>query len=210
MYLFEMKDLPKTADKAILEWDKRIARPRREREKISLPYDPLTMYFPLQGGNQFLLSYNDDSNRRTWFGGTDEEPFLVEMESDVRSAYIQSHGSEKALYEHLVPENILRISQENNVLYKRQGDIFAVRFCGEQYFEKNLAYIAKMRIVEAKEKSVLATRHLGTGIGVLLTEGENVLFKGKIEAPDHKPLDLSDAFYLLGQTRHIVHPTQAD
>lgn len=211
MYLFEMKSLPSKADKAILEWDKGVKDARRDKNKFAMPYNPLAIYFPLQNGRQFLISHEGNLS----FGGTDEEPFLVGMHKNLLNVYINSGGSEDAFYNELVPDNIRVISEDTNIPYKRQGDIFAVKFCGEKYFEKNLARIMKVTVLE-KEFNIFATRHIGKGIGLRVDDYKSnglsihAFFKGVISAPDHAPLSLDDAFYLLGQTKYIINPARAD
>ena len=206
MYLFELKNPPKRADKAIIEWDRGQREPERESNKISLPYNLEAQYFSLREGSQFLIKHYG----RMWFGGTDEEPFLVEMDGGLIDKFIGFQGDEQCFYGSLVPDNILNLSKETDAHYKRQGDIFAARFCGEKYFAKNLAKIVRLSIKEG-EHSILGTRHTGRGTGIWnIGDRSTALFRGKIEAPDHKPLDLEDAFYLLGQTKHIINPTKAD
>jgi hypothetical protein len=214
MYLFEMKDLPKSADKAALEWDRGVRVPSREGKRIALPLDQRPCYFPLQEGRQFLLYLPRGGQREAWFGGTDEEPFLVEMNPEVIEHFLSSSGSAEAFYNYLVPESVTTLSGETGVPYRRQGDIFAARFCGEQYFEKRLARLLGNRAnVHNSRFRVLGTRHEARGTVVTIDEGgvqSKTLVRGTIEAPDHKPLVLDDGIYLLDQTRHIVHPTKAD
>ena len=214
MYVFEMKKLPTKADKALLEWDSGMNAPERNRANIGLPRNPSAEFYSLRNGNQFLYR----TGNRMWFGGTDEEPFLVEMDPKLIGTYVQSQGSDDALYRELVPESILKITSEVSPTrsYRRQGDIFAARFCGEQYFEKNLSFMVRTS-VRRGEFNVLGTRHVGLGTGLWINEESrqgdlrgNVLFRGVIQAPDHHPLELNDAFYMLGQTRHIINPTNAD
>ncbi len=212
MYLFEIKKLPKKADKAVLDWNKDVDFPSRDGKYIGMPNNPENLYFPLRNGKQFLIKCKDSRSDRMWFGGTDEEPFLVEMNSELISRYINSQGSINQLYRSLVPEKILELSEETGIKYKRQGDIFAARFCGEKYFEKNLAHILRSKIDEGTG-NVFGTRHVARGLSVSVYDDINpnaYLFRGIIKAPDHKPLKLNDALYLLGQTKHIIHPADAD
>ena len=213
MYIFEMKGkLPTRADKASLGWDRTQSQPSRDGKTITLPWEDKDFYFPLREGKQFLFA----SKRRSesvWFGGTDEEPFLVEMQRQALDAYVNTSGSEQDFYRALVPERVLEMAQENHESYRRQGDIFATRFCSEPYFEKSISRLAHCKVTEG-ETRILGTRHQGRGRCIIFdphaTSPSNILFKGVIEAPDHAPLRLEDGFYLLGQTRHIVQPTQAD
>ena len=213
-----MQNLPERADKALLKWDSAITVPQRDKNKITLPLlkSGLLSYFPLQQGRQFLTVLNGQnlSQQRAWFGGTDEEPFLVEMHPEVVLHFIKNGGSEDNFYRFLVPEEIINISKETGVSYKRQGDIFAIKFCGEQYFESRLNRLLgnKSKIYNGRF-SVLGTRHEANGLAITIEEDHlrnKILFKGNLEAPDHKPLVLDDALYVLGQTRHIVYPQNAD
>ena len=209
MYLWEMKELPKKADKATLEWDKGISSPQRERNRIGLPLDSHVRYFPFLDGKQFLIQ----AVNRAWFGGTDEEPFLVEMNPEIIDNYIEDRGNVDAFYADLVPSRVSDLSKETGIPYRRQGDIFAAKFCGERYFEDRLASLVGAKVQEA-EMSILGTRHRGKGRGIIINSDSRrdtqVLFRGVIEAPDHKPINLSDGLYLLGQTRYIVNPLNAD
>ncbi len=214
MYVFEMKELPKSAGKAILEWDKGVKSFSRDKNRIVLPLNQRLSYFPLQEGNQFLAYLPRDRQREAWFGGTDEEPFLVEMNPEVAEHFVNDCGSEKAFYEYLVPESVAILSKETGVPYRRQGDIFAARFCGEPYFEARLKMLLGNRAdMHNGQFRVLGTRHEAKGLAITIEKDypqSRILFKGTIEAPDHKPLALDDGLYLLDQTRHIVHPTKAD
>jgi hypothetical protein len=97
MYLFEMQDLPKKADKALLEWDNATLIPIREKNRIAMPRNPTNIYYPLQNGRQFLMK-TKIAGGGVWFGGTDEEPFLVEMNKEVLDFYIDSEGKEQSFY----------------------------------------------------------------------------------------------------------------
>lgn len=209
-----MKELPKTADKARLEWSYGLGTPQRQGNKIGLPKDKTARYFSLNGGSQFIIdvgNFSSGNMRRVWFGGTDEEPFLVEMNSAVADYFIENEGSVESFYNRLVPENVLSLSDETGIPYKRQGDIFAAKFCGERYFEDRLAKLMEVRI-EQGEMRLLGTRHVGKGrsLSIINGNGRRMLFTGVVEAPDHKPMNLSDGLYLIGQTREIVNPAQAD
>lgn len=209
MYVFELKQLPRQADKARLAWDTGISTPRRDTKHISLPRDNMAQFFSLREGNQFLYKPHiaNRSSNRFWFGGTDEEPFLVEMEEAAGNAFIQSYGSEQGFYNALVPQHIATLCKETGQDYRRQGDIFGARFCGEAHFERNLAHVLKTEVKHG-ESQVLGTRHVGKG--AFMRVGDATLFRGVLLAPDHAPLNLSDGLYVLGQTRHIVNPTNAD
>ncbi|MEK6888970.1 MAG: hypothetical protein AABW80_02570 [Nanoarchaeota archaeon] len=206
MYVFELKDVPRRAGEAVLDWDRGVTYPLREKKKIGLPLRKDTEFFSLAGGRQFIVRPSV-TERSCWFGGTDEEPFLVEMDVKVAQLYIDSAGDEEEFYRTLVPNSVLAMATENDVMYKRQGDIFASRFSGEKNAERNLARLLKKEVKQG-EMTILGTRHVGKGLGFV--HDENVFFRGVLVAPDHVPLNLSDGLYLLGQTKYITHPAQAD
>lgn len=218
MYVFEFKGkLPQKADKATLTWDRGINSPTRNGKLISLPFSPQDLFFPILEGRQFL--YLSDGN--CWFGGTDEEPFLVQMRKEARDNYIEGDGSEEAFYRGLVPETIKKIAAETRSAYRRQGDIFAARFCGNDSFLRNLEKVLLLAPsynslngtsgslkVEHGSFSLLGTRHEGRGTSI--TIDRKVLFTGIVKAPDHTPLSLEDGLYAIGQTQYIVDPAKAD
>lgn len=210
MYLFEIRGkLPKRADKAVLEWCD-CAIPKREGVKIYLPDNALSIFFRLQEGKQFLF----EKDKRYWFGGTDEEPFLVEMEQQVITNYIKKNGSENVFYRSLVPEIVANIAAETNTIHKRQGDIFAARFCHNLFLkdlEKLIEFGGYHRdYIQVKEGSfnLLGTRHEGKGTAVKIED--KLLFSGVVNAPDHALLSLDDGLYVIGQTQYIVDPRKAD
>ena len=205
MHVFEMKNLPRQADKAHLVWDSKISIPERNRDLIMLPNNPLANYYPLRKGKQFLM----ENGGGLWFGGTDEEPFLVQLQAKAIERFVSSYGSYEAFYEDLVPSNVRNMSTETGAPYKRQGDIFATRFCEGSYFEKRLSSLFNVDM-KRDEFQIFGTRHVGKGLVLSLERNPALLFRGVVEAPDHAPLCLNDGLYLLGQTRYIVNPQAAD
>ena len=214
MYLFELKGkLPKKADKATLHWEKGFQNAVRQGVVIHLPNEPTASFYSLQDGRQFLFGYN----RNYWFGGTDEEPFLVQMEAQAINNYIQGAGLDDSFYQGLVPRTISRIANETGTPYRRQGDIFASRFCGNDSFIKNLERLISyggngiginLRVNQGSF-NLLGTRHEGKGTIVELGNNRQ-LFSGVVRAPDHAPMLLDDGLYLIDQTQYIVNPTKAD
>ena len=79
MELGEMKELPKKAGKAKLQfgYEGKKTPPFRVGKKIVLPGYKDAEFFPLQNGKQFLFYFN-----HLWFGGTDENVFLVRLDTD--------------------------------------------------------------------------------------------------------------------------------
>lgn len=74
--------------------------------------------------------------------------------------------------------------------------------------------------IEEKEDTVLGTRHIGIGLWItvrirtvassIIEHDTQTLFRGIIEAPDHRPLNLKNSFYLFEQTLYLKNPRQAD
>ncbi len=216
MYVFELKsNLPKKADKATLSWEKGAREAVRSGSNIVLPRNPHAIFYSMQEGKQFLYGHD----RRYWFGGTDEEPFLVEMKVEAVQAYINGEGSEGSFYKSLVPLTVSRVQLETGVPYKRQGDIFAARFSRNDSFLKNLERLvaygdninppvhSKVNVTHGSY-NLLGTRHEGKG--TMVTVDNKVLFSGVVKAPDHAPLELDDGLYALGQTQYIADPPHAD
>jgi len=227
MQLFEISDLPKKAGKAVIHFDEAQSTPKRDGKDICLPKEPLARFFPIDDGKQFL--YKGGEDRGCWFGGTDEEPFLVEMDSNAFDAFLQGARNfgnpllrEQAFYRSLVPSIVDKISAETGIAYRRQGDIFAARYCSDNYgFAKNLQALSRLSkrgkgIIEVEQstESVFGTRHEGKGTFVHVKDEYHFssaqLFTGTLNTPDHKPLSLDDGLYVLGQTRFIAQPQNAD
>lgn len=215
MYVFEFKgNPPKKADKATLCWEKGSTEPVRNGLRIHLPINPMAIFYPLQDGKQFLFE-NDNSY---WFGGTDEEPFLVQMSQKAINNYIEGRGSDDSFYNGLIPQTIARIESETNTPHRRQGDIFAARFCGNDSFIGNLERVLGFGNYPSTKGARLAVKHgsfslFGTrheGKGTAIEIDQKVLFSGVVKAPDHAPLSLEDGLYVIDQTQHIVYPTKAD
>ena len=90
MRIINTKNFPKRAGKAILEYKVDESEPKRDEEYIILPLIPRADLFFLAGGNQFLFHIGKERNDhwdRYWFGGTDENPFLVEITSKPLNSY---------------------------------------------------------------------------------------------------------------------------
>ncbi|MBI2590265.1 MAG: hypothetical protein HYW33_00070 [Candidatus Blackburnbacteria bacterium] len=113
--------LPKNAGEAVLEWDHRVSEPRREGRTIFLPAHGPVEFYPLQDGRQFLVvvwdktrnSYNSEPQwtHTLHFGGTDEQPFLVQMEPAVLD---ELTGGEEAFYQTLKPPTAISMEEYEN------------------------------------------------------------------------------------------------
>lgn len=212
--------LPTRAGKARIEWvpyEKRLA-PARQKDIITLPLYPEARIVQLARGTQFLFaartrnSYDDDL---TFFGGTDEEPFLVRLNGSVRDAF--NKGGEKGFFEALRPPHIRRLENLLGKKAKRQGDIFAFPV------SSSWKEVARMSVIlsnlpefkdpdEVKDQSVFGTRHQlnGHGTRIRISEGQTHMFaEGILRAPDHADLELKGV-HLLEQTAYLHDPTLAD
>lgn len=115
MLLVELKGRrPKRAGKAFIEYVEGEVSPYRKDDTIILPYrSDLQLYKLQKDWNQFIARIDYST---VWFGGTDENPFLVRIDDSPFSEY-SKHGPE-GFYRSLIPE--LPVNT-----YRRQGDIFA-------------------------------------------------------------------------------------
>ncbi|MCK4552852.1 hypothetical protein KAT80_01480 [Candidatus Pacearchaeota archaeon] len=236
-----IKSLPKKAGKAKINWDS-VDEPIREGKDIILPLQD-TVYLPLAKGEQFLFkSFEHESYRAPrenyWFGGTDEEPFLVQIEKDAFNTF--TNNGEEAFYRSIKPFFVDFLEKILNIEAERQGDIFAVPI-GERKNKGIQSFLTQSYIsreypkLELKKNqnslSLFGTRHALNGYVLgeqhpggevtsphfkpfLLTnslEERSVLGTGIIKAPDHEVLDLNKEFiYFMAQTRYLVNPKEAD
>ena len=217
MRLFELDSLPEKAGVATIRWDKGI--PLRKEGEIRLPQDDDVQYFPLQRGAQFLVvvPVRDDrgrTNPRLFFGGTDERPFLVEMNPD---ALLGLKKGELGFYDAIKPEGAKFCEEKFGTKAIRQGDWFAVPIplnWGSVHGLLGL-FFPDHKVVTGKEKgiSIGGTRHLlidGQLVTMPLNRfGCTAIAEGLLRAPDHKDKVLKGP-YMLFQTRHLTEPQKAD
>lgn len=224
MLLAELKGRrPKRAGKAILEYaDGNIGStdyPYRKDDVIVLPNrGDLQLYRLQPGWNQFIARFDYST---VWFGGTDENPFLVRIDDRPFSEYCRR--GPKGFYESLVPPL-------PGHTYRRQGDIFAtpIPFTWDEIV-KALQYIlgwsaAKAAVAEPDESSggLFGTRHHLKGVELSSTirlpvESVSsyrdttffVIAEGTVKAPDHTDMKLKGV-HALAQTLHLHDPRVAD
>lgn len=229
MKLCEMKRLPRKAGLARLQFGIRNAQrnpPYRDKDLIVLPDEPKAEFCPLQNGRQFLLrSWPVTRNwpiTRIWFGGTDENPFLVELENDVFEVF--KKRGQKGFYEALKPKVITAIEKRFNVASQRQGDIWAVPIPSwdDANFVMLLCFGETLKPRTVKSKSIFGTRHRLTGRWVnpdivylrwpicgYVYDNPIIFAEGTVEGPGHSPMELKGV-HVLAQTRHLVNPIAAD
>jgi len=218
MRLFETRKdrWPRQAGKAVLEYE-HTGEPVREGNKIIIPDDGRVELFRLQKGwNQFLVGLGENS---LWFGGTDENPFLVRLGSDVFDEFVQSP---KGFYSLLVPKLIRNLQEKfPSVTYVRQGDIFAfpLPYSWEE-LEKafNIChwYTLAYKEVKKAELMLFGTRHTLSGVNLVVGEESGFfrglvtqLVEGTVNAPDHTTRVLEGP-HVIAQTAHLYSPKEAD
>lgn len=222
MRLFEVEQkfggLPKRAGIAVLDWGHRM--PSRNGKTISLPTHDEVQFFPLMKGAQFLLQV--PGSHEAFFGGTDERPFLVKLESASLSMF--KAGGERGFYDALKPVAVDRLKERFNSQALRQGDWFAVRFPDwstakywtQCFFHHDGECSSGSGEIKKETVKVGGTRHTLKGrfllpCRMMREERSNcsLIGEGVLEAPDHadKVLKGPHAFF---QTAHLANPEAAD
>ena len=222
MRLFEMKNPPKVAGLAKLQfgYKGRTERPPfRKGVDIVLPDDEEAEFFPLMDGEQFLVrltqegDYNRNVERQFWFGGTDEQPFLVRLKDPPFRAYRQK--GEPAFYTSLKPDQVGKFEEQFKAPAKRQGDMFAVQLPHSWEEMIKAGRLANGRTPEpekVKAQSLFGTRHQIEGLycenfkvyGLGLT-----VIEGLLKAPDHEIVKLERP-HVIVQAQNLWAPQEAD
>ena len=214
-------NLPKKAGKAILDFyppSKDGSNPiTREKKVISMPAFTDLELFPLEPDwNTFLVvlgGWNAErTNRSLYFGGTDENPFLVRM-NPMAIGHYYSGGAESFL-DAIRPAGIKRLEESFQREARRQGDIFAIE---SGYSWDELAHAADilasvgLDIKQSPAIELFQTRHVLHGQHAELnTRNHTMLFiSGKVVAPDHADLELTVP-YIVEQTALLYDPPRAD
>ena len=182
------------------------------------PFKSFTL-FQLQGGEQFLAfdaPAGIGRTPRSFFGGTDEQPFLVELDRGHARTFVD-HG-EAAFYDGLKPQRIKELERTYGADgTTRQGDIWPYRLplSWDEVVQDHLRARGNGFITHRGRSSVLGTRHTIDGIvarhGVHLARldesvGAGRLMTGTLTAPDHEPRQLDEP-HVAYRTPGIV-PTQ--
>ncbi len=207
--IVKMGSRPATAGLAQLEFLRGSGKmPERRESRILIPYDDTTEFAPLSNGSQFLVCYG--SAEVSFFGGTDEHPFLTDLPLKREDA---EQLSEYQFYENLKPGLIKDLeSRWGEKLTRRQGDIFAFPLSLPQRYHARANWrmilithtdgdsmgrgsrTEKMSAPQAvNEFPLFGTRHKLTGALLLFpyyTSGLDTIGSGVLTAPDHAPLIL--------------------
>ncbi|OHA08868.1 MAG: hypothetical protein A3B37_00775 [Candidatus Sungbacteria bacterium RIFCSPLOWO2_01_FULL_59_16] len=230
MRLFEIleKHLPQQAGKATIQWSTRTT-PKREGTIITLPIEEDGEFIPLKGGEQFLYLWRSHYGNQdhVLFGGTDENPFLAELDPGAKKAAlaIPDHG-EGVFYNYLKPESVKRLERLLGVTAPRQGDIFAVpvgwNWRMMRALAEHIGLATEGNETKTGEMRVFGTRHVLSGQWLTTItfwkerwgtkverEQRALLATGVIEAPDHSPLVLNGVHALV-QVEVLARPEEAD
>lgn len=222
MRLMELRgNLPKTAGAAKLDFyppskdgNNTITR---KKDVISIPaYVDLELFSLERDWKQFLavlcLPRNNRDNAEVFFGETDENPFLVQMDPSVLSKFFL--GGTAGFYAAIRPERISQLEDKLCRTARRQGDIFAIHTGYTWEGLKRAAAILggiDVTVADRKAVSLFDTRHLLTGqYGRFKLGGTEMQFaSGTVVAPDHADLTMTRP-YLVEQTAFLYDPPRAD
>lgn len=211
MRLIELgKQRPKKAGRATLEYED-CRSPFRRRTHIVIPDKGEVELLQLQENwNQFLAIVGN----HIYFGGTDENPFLVEMDS--RCLDYLWRGNPEGFYQAIIPQTIAELVKRFGGEYKRQGDIFAwpVPFTWEEIMKATEIVQGEFaNLTESQKTQVFGTRHILVGFGLasstLLLGKRYQVVEGVLTAPDHSPKELKGP-HILAQTELLHSPKEAD
>jgi hypothetical protein len=198
---------------AFVEYDEKVKQPKRVKDLITLPVEGYELFQADESFSQFLFLStevdNYDRQQSCWFGGTDELPFLVQLQPNKwKQAW-----SKDQFYTELKPPIMKMLEGLYGPRTKRQGDIFAYELPKElQNFEvlRVLVLLGDNRITNFSDysnHSVFRTRHMIQG--QITIHWKHPVAKGIIKAPDHKDLIL-DNWHILAQTEGLYNPEKAD
>ena len=194
---------------------KDVEHPSRKDDVITIPKTGYGLYI-LQNTSQFLLLQKRKGNgKRVWFGGTDELSFLVELD-DGDGNYGTDYFSmwERNEFYSSIKPDVIKMYEEKYGVAKtmRQGDFFAYPLPEQDWgkiMEWSKTFDRQDRYYETKDGSLplKETRHRFQGTICSFTR--NIIAKGIITAPDHKPLELAK-ICVLAQTEHLKDAKHAD
>lgn len=215
MKLIDIKELPARAGEAELEVEEynNSYRPnplaRRESKTIVFSETETARFYSIKDGQQFLYTAGVGENRRLFFGGMDESPFLVELYFPMIESLMDG---EEAFFNGLKPKIVAEWEAVLKTTAKRQGDFFAVPFFKQDWGGFLKQYLGKGTAVTsflADGFRLRGTRHCFTGL-IATSEKENrIIGDGVIMAPDHENLYIPGP-HLIEQAIGFVRPQEAD
>lgn len=209
-----------TAGLARLQY-RAIKRPKREGELITLPKKGFELFQLTPRFEQFLLIGDENvesdsykNARKAWFGGTDEQPFLVELTDRNWPAIWRSETFYETIKPHIIKLYEKLYGEEKTL---RQGDMFCYPFPIQNLdkLESVLGGIIGGQVIsifwdtyDTSPQRLYGTRHKLIS-GIHCDGGQYMLAKGIMTAPDHKPLRLKK-ICLIAQTENLKNSKQAD
>jgi len=229
-YYQQTGNLPSIAGLAKLKYED-VKTPKREGDVITLPETGWGLYQLAPDFSQFLvlkdITDEHTTHRKSWFGGTDEQPFLVELKSsptvgkagrDITQDWLDvwKNGTvEECLKPTLIRKFEKAYGSEKT---KRQGDMFCYPM-PEQDWEKLLCLInasnngewnwGPQKTYYPNGTPLYDTRHILFGKYAHYATGKSVIGKGTIKAPDHNDLVLEEIHVII-QTANLNKPKEAD
>jgi hypothetical protein len=177
-------------------------RPWLHGDRITMPFDGADVEMrPILEGTQFLATSPVD--RAVYFGGTDERPFLVQVEPSL--AAVHDRAGEQAFYEALKPPTINRLEAAFGAdRTQRQGDVYAFKLPAN-WSDLGLSPSSRLRAMP-----VGPTRHVVHGrLAARFKQPVDVpganeriavaglVAEGTLVAPDHAPRQLRGGPHLL-------------
>jgi len=201
-----------------------IERPVRRKSVITMPKKGYELFQLTHDMSQFLLlsekpltDLNHSFTRyKAWFGGTDEQPFLVELED----GNWKKRWDDGTFYESIKPDIIKeyenKYGKESTL---RQGDMFCIPFPTQDIDRVN--NILRVTLDEELEEQtwdeprrdryfnnhLYGTRHWIKGL--CCVKGQYVIGKGTLHAPDHADLVLNK-MCIIAQTKNLKNAKKAD
>lgn len=217
MRLFELEQkfgsLPDKAGVAVLDWGK--DWPTRDGKTIKLPAYTETQFFPLRDGAQFLLQIPGRDCARVFFGGTDEQPFLVELDSNV---VVSLHIGEEEFFNVIKPNGVKVLEGAFDTKAVRQGDWFAVPIplswkvtCGMIALVDSDPTVIEPSNEEERKVHLLETRHsLISERHIRMWWNDNrlecvLVGEGILRAPNREDRVLRGP-HMFFRTAHLVNP----
>lgn len=180
------------------------ATPTRIDDVIRFPKTNTNMrVYSLLDGTQFLALIGAGLQPVTYFGGTDETPFLVRLDSTYGSTFLRS--GEEGFYAGLVPSRIRQLERLfGPSTVTRQGDLWAYDLgMSWEALARHHCQVSNMHFATNTNRMTLfATRHTLSGgravsHRVVLAAGEKPLRlnkssvgDGTLTAPDHESVTL--------------------
>ena len=220
-YMEMQGDLPKKAGAATLDFYEPesggVRNVYRKDDVIHLPaFSDLEMFPLVPDWTTFLAIQGGwaagGDKQQVFFGGTDENPFLVRMDSTVLSGFYE--GGPGRFFEAIRPREITELETKLKRKARRQGDIFALDV---GYSWDELTHAAdvlggvQLQVKELPAMELLQTRHVLHGqYARMHTRNHDMEFiSGTVVAPDHADLELTVP-YVVGQTAFLYDPPHAD